>query len=99
MIARFHRSVVGDVSLMVTGVPFVGVAAFCRWTQYVSPAGARNWSTSVWFAPGVWEIGLDQSVPTPHTQDPALVVVRVAVGAPEETFVPSVDPGVVSAPR
>lgn len=47
MIASSHWSDVGDVSLIVTGVPVVGVVEFCRWTQYVSPAGARNWSTRV----------------------------------------------------
>lgn len=38
-------------------------------------------------------------MPTPQSQEPALVVVRVAVGAPEEAFAPSVAPVVMSAPR
>lgn len=45
------------------------------------------------------DIGLDQSVPTPQTQEPALVVIRVAVGAPEAALAPSAGPAVVSALR
>lgn len=45
------------------------------------------------------DIGLDQSVPTPQTQEPALVVIRVAIGAPEAALAPSAEAAAVSAPR
>jgi len=40
--ARFQRSVVGAVSLIVTVVPATGVGAFCIWTQYVSPEEVKS---------------------------------------------------------
>src|SRR5579885_2059594 len=43
--------------------------------------------------------GASQSVPTPQTQLPARVVVRVAVGAPEPALAARTAPGAVSAPR
>src|SRR4051812_9037911 len=69
--ARSQRSAVGAVSLMVTVLPVLGVVAVWRCSQYVSPTGARYWSTSCWLAPGVRDEAASQSSPLPHTQDPA----------------------------
>ena len=80
--ARFQRSAVGAVSLIVTVVPAVEVGEFCRWVQKVSPLGLRNWSTIVWLEPTVRAVALSQSSPTPQTQEPARVVMREAEGAP-----------------
>ena len=100
MAARFHLSLVGAVSLMVTGVrlpPVLG--AVCRCTQNVFPAGARYSSAMVWFAPTVRAAARSQSLPTPHTHDPALVGDRVAVGAPLRPAAAVVAPStLVSAP-
>ena len=43
VILRLYLSPVGAVSLIVTTVPLAEVVLVCRWTQYVSPAGERNW--------------------------------------------------------
>src|SRR5450756_2479425 len=96
MLARFHMSLVGAVSLMVTGMrlpPVLG--AVCRCTQNVSPTGARYSSALVWFAPTVRATARLQSLPTPHVQEPAAVVVRLAVGAPVAALVEAVAPLVV----
>src|SRR4051795_5132130 len=45
----------------------------------------------------VREVALDQSVPTAQTQEPARVVVRLAVGAPLAALAPAVAPRAVSA--
>ncbi len=39
---RLNRSVVGDVSLIVTDVPLVGIGAFAICIQYVSPVAAKS---------------------------------------------------------
>src|SRR3954454_557699 len=90
--ARSHMSVVGAVSLIVTDTPLVAVVLACRCTQYVSPAGARYWSTIVWPAPGVCAMGFDQSLPTPHTHEFAFVVVSAMVGAPVAALAVDVAP-------
>src|SRR3954452_1246805 len=80
--ARFHMSLVGAVSLIVTGVrvPLVP-GAVCRWTQNVSPTWARYSSTLVWFAPTVRTAARLQSLPTPQTHEPIRVGDTVTVGA------------------
>src|SRR5664279_4069079 len=83
MMARFHKSLIGAVSLMVTGMrlpPVLG--AVCRCTQKVSPTGARYSSALVWFAPTVRAKARSQSLPAPHTHDPVVLGDRVVVGAP-----------------
>ena len=80
--ARFQRSVVGAVSLIVTGVLPSAVAAVCRCTHIVSPTDARNSSTLVCPVPTVRARARSQSLPTPQTQDPAREVVRETVGPP-----------------
>ena len=97
--AKFQRSVVGAVSLSVTLVPAVGVIAVCRWTQNVSPAGARYSLTFVWPGPTVRAVALSQSLPLPHTHEPGRVVVSETVGAPLAALAPPVAPtAAVSAP-
>ena len=97
--AKFQRSVVGAVSLSVTLVPAAGVAAFCRWTQKVSPAGARYSLTFVWLLPTVRATARSQSLPAPHTHEPGRVVVSETLGAPVAALAPAVAPvAAVSAP-
>ena len=48
----------------------------------MSPPGDKYWWIRVWLAPRVRETELSQSVPTPTTQELALVVVREALCAP-----------------
>ena len=43
--ARLKRSPVGAVSLTVMLVPGAATGLLSIWTQYVSPAGVRNWCT------------------------------------------------------
>src|SRR6185436_13540769 len=77
---------------MVTLVPAAGVNAVVRWTQYVSPTGARYWCTIVWPAPSVRATALSKSLPTPNTQELSRVVTSVAVGAPLERLAAAVAP-------
>src|SRR5579884_1586231 len=87
---RLYRSVVGDVSLIVTLVPSVGVAALCICIQNVSPLDERSWWIIVWFGPRTLATALSQSFPTPRTRELLRVVVNDAVGAPEPALpVPS----------
>ncbi len=97
--ARFQRSFVGAVSLSVTGVPLSGVVEVWRCTHKVSPTEARNSSTLVWPGPTVRSAARSQSLPTPQTQEPPRVVVRVAVGAPVAALPPAAAPSTAwSAP-
>src|SRR5262245_58654185 len=96
---RFQRSVVGAVSLIVTDVPALVVAAVWRCTQKVSPTDARYSSTLVWPGPTVRAVARSQSLPTAQTSEPAFVVVRLPVGAPVAPFaVPTAPSLVTSAP-
>ena len=96
----FHLSFVGAVSLIVTEEGAVAVpGAVWRCVQNVSPLLARNSSTLVCPLPTVRGVALDQSFPTPQTQEPVRVVVSEAVGAPVGPFAPPTAPSVdVSAP-
>ena len=81
--ARFHRSAVGAVAEMVTGVPAAGVGALRAWVQNVSPADvSTHWCTMVCPAGSVRAMAESQSLPTPYTHEPDWVVVRPTVGAP-----------------
>ena len=81
--ARFQRSAVGAVSLIVATLPVVETGAVRDWTQKVSPtAVSTHWCAIVWPAPGVRAMAAFQSLPTPYTSEPARVVVNDTLGAP-----------------
>ena len=90
--ARFHRSLVGAVSFSVAWTPLSAFVEVCRWTQKVSPTGARYSSTLVWFEPTVRAAAASQSSPTPHTWEPARVLVSDTDGAPVAALAPAVAP-------
>ncbi len=53
---------------------------------------ARNSSTLVWLGPTVRSVALSQSLPTPHIQEPARVVVSESEGAPVAPLADAVAP-------
>lgn len=90
--ARFQRSVVGAVSLIVTVVPEYGVRRERRLSQKVEAVGLRNSVTLVGPAPTVQTRERSQSVPVAQTHALSRVVIRVAEGAPEGPLAPAVAP-------
>src|SRR4029077_9590741 len=79
--AMSHSSEVGDVSFSATAVPDAAVGLVVDWVQNAPPSW-RLWSWRVWFAPTVRPVPVSQSKPTANTQELALLVVTVTVGAP-----------------
>ena len=76
-VARFQPSFAGAVSSMLTAVPALAVGAARDCTQKVSPAPVSiHWCTSACPAPGARATARSQSLPTPHTHEPAAVVVE-----------------------
>src|SRR4051794_32793396 len=82
--ARFQRSLVGAVSLIVTTDPAAPAGAVRRCDQNVSPTEvSTHWLTTDWPDPTVRATELSQSLATANTREPARVVVSDALGAPE----------------
>ena len=95
---RFHMSLVGAVSLMMTD-DGDAVGTVRRWVQKVSPWLEVYSSTMVWPVPRVLATALLQSLPTPQTHEPLRVVVSAAEGAPDGPLAPETAPSeVMSAP-
>ena len=89
---KLYRSVVGDVSLIVTAVPLNGIGALCICIQYVSPDVEKYSCKIVWLGPTTLAMALSQSLPTPSTMELLRVVVSEAVGAPEAALALAVAP-------